>query len=152
MEQSNCPVSHPLPLDQLVASALSQLEQLGYSRRSLNRYRTIWKHLTAFARQHTLGAAFSETLAARFVDVYRIRQGELTQPKEQWRRHIGVGLKMLGDWAHQGRIARPVADLHKVHLFPAMQKALRDYEQYGQERLYLQPSTLRHRLTALTVF
>lgn len=152
MEQSNCPVSHPLPLDQLVTSALGQLEQLGYSRRSLNRYRTIWKHLTEFARQHTLGETFSETLATRFVDAYRIREGERTQPKEQWRHHIRVGLKMLGDWAHQGRIARPVADLHKVHLFPAMQKALRDYEQYGKERLYLQPSTLRRRLTALTVF
>jgi site-specific recombinase XerD len=152
MEQSNSPVSPPLPLDQLVTSALHQLEQLGYSRRSLNRYRTVWRHLTEFARQHTLGETFSETLAARFVDAYRIRAGELTQPKEQWRHHIGVGLKMLGDWAHQGRIARPVADLHKVHLFPAMQKALRAYEQYGKERLYLQPSTLRRRLTALTVF
>jgi len=59
---------------------------------------------------------------------------------------------MLGDWADQGCIARPVADVHKVHLLPAMQKARRDYDQYGKERLSLQPSTLRRRLTALTVF
>jgi hypothetical protein len=152
MEQSHCPVSPPLPLDQLVTNALRQLEQLGYSRRSLNRYRTVWKHLTAFARQHTLGETFSETLAARFVDTYRIRAGEVTPPQEHWRHHIGVGLKMLEDWAHQGRRARCVADLHKADLAPALQKALRAYEQYGKERRYLQPSTLRRRLTALTVF
>lgn len=152
MDPSNGSVSNPLPLDQLVSSALSQLEQLGYSRRSRNRYRAIWQHLTEFARQHTLGEAFAEALAARFLDEYQIREGELTKPKEQWRQHIGVGLKVLGDWAHQGRIARPVADLQKIHLFPAMKKSLRAYEQYGKERLYLQPSTLRRRLTELTIF
>jgi hypothetical protein len=51
-----------------VTSALRQLEQLGYSKRSRNRYRTVWTHLTEFARQHTLGETFSETLVARFAD------------------------------------------------------------------------------------
>lgn len=150
MELSYCPVLPPLPLDQLMTSALRQLEQFGYSRRSLHRYRTVWTHLTEFARQHTLGETFSETLVARFADAYRIRAGELTPPQEHWRHHIDVGLKMLGDWASQGRRARWVAN--KAHLSPAMQKALRAYAQYGKEKLYLQPATLRRRLTALTVF
>lgn len=152
MDQCNCAVSTPLPLDRLVSSALSQLEQLGYSKRSLNRYRAIWKHLIEFARQQTLGEEFSETLATRFLDEYRIREGELTKPKEEWRQHIGVGLKVLGDWAHQGRMARAVANLQTIHLLPAMEKSLRDYEQYCQDRLYLQPSTLQRRITELTVF
>jgi hypothetical protein len=152
MEQAHCPVSHPLSLDQLVTSALRPLEEFGYSRRSLNRYRARWKHLTECARQITRGEAFSETLAARFLDEYHIREGELTKPKEPWRHHIGVGRKVRGAWAHQGRIAPPVADWQKIHLLPAMKKALRDYEQYGKERLYLHPSTLRRRLTELTIF
>ena len=39
-----------LQLGQLVANALSEIERLGYSRRSRNRYRAIWEHLIEFSR------------------------------------------------------------------------------------------------------
>ena len=64
MDQSNRPASANLPLERLVSTALGQLEQLGYSRRSLNRYRAIWKHLIEFSRQKKLGNEFSEILGA----------------------------------------------------------------------------------------
>ena len=51
MDQSNHEVAIDLLLDRLVARALSELEKLRYSRRSLRRYRTIWRHLVAFSRQ-----------------------------------------------------------------------------------------------------
>ena len=40
-----------LPLEQLVARALSELENLRYSRRSLRRYRRIWRQLVAFSHE-----------------------------------------------------------------------------------------------------
>ena len=66
MTQSNHLISESLPLGRLVAAAMGQLEQLGYSRRSLRRYRTILEHLTEFSRRERLGDTFSEDLAARF--------------------------------------------------------------------------------------
>jgi len=51
MDQSNHRlVSGNLPLDRLVGNALGEFEQLGYSRRSLDRYRAIWEHLIEFSR------------------------------------------------------------------------------------------------------
>jgi len=152
MDQSNRPVSANLPLDRLVSSALGQLEQLGYSRRSLNRHRAIWKHLTEFSRQKGLGNEFSENLAIRFLDEYRIRDGERVAPEEGWRRHIVFGIKLLGDFAHHKHIKRPFTNPQKINLLPAMKKSLRDYEQYCKDKLYLRPWTVHRRITELTIF
>ena len=51
-----------------------------------------------------------------------------------------------------GRIERAFTDVETIHLVPAMQKTLRDYEQYCKDRLQLRPSTLRTRTTELTIF
>ena len=99
MDQSTHQVSNNLPLDRFVARALSELEKLRYSRRSLRRYRTIWRHLVAFSRQMNLGGEYSEDLAARFSDAYQMRDGECLKPSEGWRRHVVFGLKVLGDFA-----------------------------------------------------
>jgi len=58
MEQTHCPTSRNLPLRRLVAEALGEIERLGYSRRSLNRYRAIWNHLIDFSHQKELGDEF----------------------------------------------------------------------------------------------
>lgn len=47
MEQT---CSENLQLGRLVTGALGEIERLGYSRRSRNRYRATWEHLIAFAR------------------------------------------------------------------------------------------------------
>ena len=64
MEQS---LSENLQLGQLVANALSEIERLGYSRRSRNRYRAMWEHLIEFSRRNQLEDKFSADLAARFL-------------------------------------------------------------------------------------
>ena len=64
MEQT---LSENLQLGQLVANGLSEIERLGYSRRSRNRYRAIWKRLIEFSR----------------------RNGVWSQPGNGWRRHLG---------------------------------------------------------------
>ena len=152
MHQSHHQVSHNLSLDQLVAHALGQLEKLRYSRRSLRRYRTIWRHLIEFSHQRELGDEFSEDLAARFVDAYRIRDDETVEPRDGWRRHIVFGVKVLADFASEGRIERSRTDMQKVRIPPAMKKPLRDYEQYCRDRRYLRPTTLYERIREIAIF
>ena len=55
MDQSNHPISENLPLGRLVTDALGELERLGYSRRSRDRYRAIWEHLIEFSRPEEAG-------------------------------------------------------------------------------------------------
>jgi len=60
-----------LPLDQLIAHALSELDKINYSRRSVRRYRTVWGHLVTFSRERSLGDRYSEQLTTEFVIAYR---------------------------------------------------------------------------------
>ena len=68
MEQFTFTFAHNLPLKQLIADALGEIERLGYSRRSLRRYRTTWENLIAFADQKQLGDEFSGDLVGRFLE------------------------------------------------------------------------------------
>jgi site-specific recombinase XerD len=152
MEQTHCPTSENIQLGPLVAGALGEIARLGYSRRSRNRYRAIWEHLIEFSRQKELGDEFSADLAARFLEEYRIQDGQRDEPDEGWRRHTVFGVKVLADFAKHGHIERAFTEVQNIHLLPPMQKTLRDYEQYCKDRLYLRPSTLRERTTELTIF
>ena len=149
MEQTHAENSH---LGRLVADALVEIERLGYSRRSRNRYRAIWEHLIKFSRQKELGNEFSADLAASFLKEYGVRDEQVDEPSLVWRRHVAFGLKVLADFTKNGCIERARTCVQVAHLPPAMQKTLRDYEQYCKDRLYLRPSTLLVRTTALTIF
>lgn len=152
MDQSNHPVSNNLPLDRLVARASSELEKLRYSRRSLRRYRTIWRQLMAFSHDMNRGDEYSEDLAAQFCNAYQMRDGECLKPSEGWRRHVVFGLKVLGDFARDGCIERTVTDMQKIQVPALMKKPLRDYEEYCRDRLHLRPTTLRERMREIAIF
>src|SRR5882762_10620839 len=85
MEQTH---SENLQLGRLVADAVVEIERLGYSRRSRNRYRAIWEHLIEFSHQKHLGNAFSADLAARFLEEYRVRDKQVDGPCDGRRRHV----------------------------------------------------------------
>jgi site-specific recombinase XerD len=152
MDQSTHQVSNNLPLDRFVARALSELEKLAYSRRSLRRYRTIWQHLVAFCHEMNLGDEYSEDLAAQFCNAYQMREGECLKPSKGWRRHAVFGLKVLGDFARDGCIERTVTDMQKIQVPALMKKPVRDYEQYCRDRLHLRPTTLRERMREIAIF
>jgi hypothetical protein len=152
MDQGNRAVAGNVPLRRLVTDALGELKQVGYSRRSWDRYRAIWQHLVEFAHQQQLGDEFSAPLAARFVEAYRTGEVEGAPPGEGWRRHIAFGVKVLADFAAHGRMVPPRTDTEKIRLLPAIQNVLRDYEQYGTDRLQLRPATLQKRGKELTLF
>ena len=152
MEQSHCPTSRDLPLKQFVADALGEIERLGYSRRLRHRYRTIWNHLIEFSRRGQLRDNFSADLAARFLKEYRVRDEQVDKLGEGWRRHAVFGVRVLSDFAKNGRIERASTEMEAIHLLPAMQNILRDYKQYCRDRLHLRPWTPHRRTTELTIF
>ena len=135
MEQTNFPISRNLPLERLVTDALGEIERLGYSRRSRNRYRAIWDHLIEFSDRKELGDEFSGELAVRFLEEYRVADEEMDKPGEGWRRHMVWGVKVLADFAQNGRVERSFTEVEAIRLVPVMQQTLRDYEQYCKEPL-----------------
>ena len=152
MEQTNFPISRDLSLKQLTADALVEIERLGYSRRSRNRYRAIWEHLIEFSDLNELADDFSGDLAMRFLEEYRVGDEKKETPGQSWRKHLVWGVSVLADFAVTGRIERGFADVKAIHLIPAMQNTLRDYLQYCKDRLQLRPGTLHGRTTELTIF
>src|SRR5215831_2106307 len=152
MEQSTFPIPRDLSLERLVSDALGEIEGLGYSRRSRNRYRTTWGHLIEFSSRKGLGDQFSGELAVRFLEEYRLTGDEIDMSGQGWRRHMVWGVKVLADFAENGRIGRGKTEVEAIHLVPAMQNTLRDYEVYCKDRLHLRPSTLDLRTTGLTIF
>ena len=150
MDSSNNAYSNCTPLKRVVRSALRELERLGYSKRSLRRYRTIWKHLLAFAQHHGFEDRYSQELAARFIDASPCCHGEHTDPSKGWRRHAAFGLKVLGDFNRDGRIERSRTDIQKLDIPPAMRKPLRDFEGYCRDRRHLRLSSLTVRIGSVS--
>lgn len=108
-------------------------------------------HLIKFSRQNKLGDEFSGNPAARFVEEYCFGDEEVDETGERWRRPIVFGVQVLADFAQHGRIGRARADIEEIHLRPATKKVLRDYEQYGKDRLQLRPAALQKRTGELTI-
>jgi len=152
MEQTTFTISRNLSLQRLVTDALSEIERLGYSRRSRSRYRTTWEHFIEFSGREGLGDQFSGELAVRFLEEYRVAGDEMDLLGRGWRRHMVWGVKVLADFAESGRIDRGKTEVEAIHLVPAMQKTLRDYGEYCKDRLHVRPSTLDRRTTELTIF
>jgi site-specific recombinase XerD len=151
MEQPKLGNLRSMPLERLVSDALGELERLGYSRRSRNRYRAVWQHLREYSGQNKLGAEFSGDLAVRFVEEHR-DGADMEAPGQGWRKHMVWGVAVLADLAEKGRIERAFTDVGTLHLDPAMEKTLRDYVHYCSDRLQLRPGTLHERKTELTIF
>lgn len=152
MDSSEHRSASDLPLDRLVADALRELEKLGYSRRSLRRYRTVWEHLVRFAREMNLPDGYSEHLARRFVDAHRFQNGEHSKLNGQWRRHIPFLVAVLGEFARDGRIERARIETSALQVPAAMKKWLSEYEHYARHRRHLRASTLRERMRTIRVF
>ena len=111
-------------LERVIAAAMRELERLGYSRRSRNRYRAVWAHLAQFASREELGGLFSEDLSARFEAASGIGLGQGGKPGQEWRRHVAHGMKLLTDYARHGRIGRVRTNVKDCQVSPAMEAIL----------------------------
>lgn len=152
MDSSEHRSASNLPLDRLVAHALRELEKLRYSRRTLRRYRTVWRHLVRFAREKNLADEYSENLATRFVDAYRLQNSERPKVNEEWRRHVLFFVTVLGDFARDGRIERARIESSRLQVPTAAKKWLSEYEHYARDRRHLRASTLQGRMRTIMVF
>ena len=135
-------------LERVVANASHHLEELGYSRRSLRRYDTIWRALVSFAEAKGFENRYSEELATSFVAACRAEP----DASRGWRRHVGSGVRMLGDFHRDGRIVRPRVDRRTLTIPPAMRKPFEDYQDYARDRLHLRRSSLNERADAIAKF
>jgi len=152
MEKSTHQVSSHLPLQQFVADAVSELERLGYSRKSLWRYRVAWRHLIEFCHEMSLGDKYSLELAKRFCSTYQARADECLNSGQGWRRNIVFALKVLDGFAHEGHIERTVTDIKTIQVPAPMSTALRDYELYCRDRRHLRTTPLRARMRVIALF
>ena len=94
MEQTDFRNLRSLPLERLVSDALGELERLGYSRRSRNRYLAVWQHLIEYSDLNKLGDEFSGDLAMRFLEEHRVGE-EMETPGQGWRKHMVWGVALL---------------------------------------------------------
>src|SRR5260370_14798326 len=92
MEHSTHQVSSRLPLEQVISGAISELERLGYGRRSLNRYRTVWRHFVAFCREMNNRDKYCEYLVVNFYSMYGMQEGERLKADGGWGGHIANAL------------------------------------------------------------
>ena len=141
-----------MPLGQLVSRALRELKRLGYGRKSLWRYRTVCKHLIAFAEENGLEDRYSDQLAKRFVDAWEPHGSQPTAPSKDLHRCIPFIVTVLGDFSRSGCIERTRTELRNVSIPPAMKKPLRDYEAYCRDRRHLSQSSIAERMRSLTIF
>lgn len=141
-----------LPLEQLIEHALYQLLKLRYSRNALKRYRTVWQHFAAFCRDAGQVGGYSEEMATRFIERYQAARSERLTAQTGWRRHVNFGVLVLGAFAREGRVDRPVVYTAQLHIPQSMKKPLSDFEQFCRERLHLRPTSLKERMRTTAVF
>ena len=151
MNKSNVSAAENSSLECLIHRALVEIERLGYSRRSINRYKTVWDHLLDFSQKNQTYNQFSRDLAVRFMDEHRFASGQMVVPGDDWRRHVVWSVKALADFAENGRITRGV-EVEAIRLTPTMQHVLCDYRKYCIERLQLRPSTVNLRTREVKIF
>ena len=145
------PITNP-SLECLVFEAQNQLKVLGYHRRSQSRYQAVWRRYIEFAHRQPSGDGYSDELAVRFLAVSRPKEGVPLKPEEGWRQHSECCMKALRDYARFSRIERSVVDMQSLVVAPAMQKPLRDFEQFCRDRRHLRPSSLQERLREVALF
>ncbi|MDE0047968.1 MAG: tyrosine-type recombinase/integrase [bacterium] len=152
MDPTHKALADHLALDPLVARALKRLKRLGYSRKSLYRYRTIWRRLVAFAKDNDLADGFSEELATRFLDACRQADDQWAKKTKWWPRHVTFAVKVLAEFSRNEHMGRFRTDMQRAAIPPAMKKPLRDYERYCRDRRHLRSSTVKARIGELAKF
>jgi integrase len=152
MDQLNSEVPEAVSLEQLCSGAEHELLMREYSRRTVNRYCMVWKHLAKFAHEQNLADEYSRDLALRFEEAYGVRDGERLKAAEPWRRHLVFALRILDDYARTGGVVRFIVEASGLVVPPAMHRAMRDYEKFARERMHLRMSSLRERMHGIAVF
>lgn len=139
---SHAPKSRKLSLDELIFSALSQLQVLQYDQRSIRRYQTVWRKLVVFARQQDYKGKLREQLLLDFLEHHQINSRLPIQSLKGWKKHAEYGLTLLWQFARFGYFERGKTHAGKLCMPGAMERSQRDFKKYCEEERYLSPHTV----------
>ena len=151
MDSTTIPTRDRASLEPLVTRALCRLQAQGYSKKSLWRYRTVWRQFIRFAREEDPRAVYSQALAERFIKAWHRPQAP-AGAGEGWRQYVAFCIGVLGDFYRYRDIERACARVQRLDVPQAMKQSLRNYEQYCRDRRHLHETTLNERITVLSRF
>ena len=143
MTQSDTKPVCNTPLTLLIPQALNELNHLGYSRRSIRRYRLVWEQLMVFSEKVESGDTLSENLAASFIKDNQLEENYLPTLPMSWQRHIPFMTAVLLRFAKHGDIKRFVTDMQQIQVPDSMKKTLGEYAHYCKTVRRYRPSTLQ---------
>jgi len=141
-----------LPLDELVRHALGELEKLNYSRKTLWRYRTVWKNLVRFSAQEHLGNKYCDQLTTRFVTAFQARSGGRPAAGTDWQRNVARSVEVLGDFVRDRRVERSYIYSSRLPIPASLKRPLAEYAEYCRGQLHLRPLSLEQRTRTITFF
>lgn len=150
-------ISHPTKskkptLDELVFSALSQLQVLRYSARSIRRYQTVWQKLLSFAQQQGYKGKLREQLMLDFLAHHHIDPQLPTQSLRGWKKHAEHSLKLLWQFHRFGYFERSNLRAVKFSIPSAMRKSLVEYKHYCETERHLSPYTVTEYIRQTSAF
>lgn len=141
-----------LPLDELVRHALGELEKLNYNRKTVWRYRTVWKHLVRFSAREHLGNKYSDQLTTRFITAFQARSGGRPAAGTDWQRNVARSVEVLGDFVRDRRVERSYVYTSSLPIPASLKRPLADYAEYCRGQLHLRPLSLEQRTRTITFF
>ena len=139
-------------LDELVFGALSQLQALQYSNRSIRHYQATWNRLIKFAKQNNFENKLSKNLIIEFLKYHNINLEKLTNVKHSWREYAERSLKILWQYSQYGYFERIHTLIHKLTIPPAMAKVLSEYVIYCKEKLFISEYSYNQRIRQIGLF
>jgi site-specific recombinase XerD len=140
-----------IPIEELVAKVLAELERLHYSHNSLCGFRAFYKRIITFAngRKETY---FSEELGRDFLkEKYNCSINYYTEAMDRKFRDPIRKIRILGDFQLHGLVVRRIVKKPAYVKPPQFQKELRDYEKECENNEYSKRG-LRTRMQRLFFF
>jgi hypothetical protein len=138
-------------LDELVFGALSQLQALHYSGRSIRRYQAIWNRLIKFADKNNFENKLSGKLIIQFLEHYGIKPDELNKSKTGWQKHAEFGLRILWEFSRYGYFERIHTLIQQLNISSTMKKTLYEYVKYCKEKRYISKYCTNERIRQISL-
>lgn len=139
---SHTSTANKLPLDELVFSALSQLQILQYNSRSIRRNQTVWRKLLVYAQTHDHKGRLREQLLIDFLAHHDIDPQKPVAANKGWKLHAENALKLLWSYARFGYFERGKKDVRRLNVPVAMRKSVQEYKIYCEQERGLKSTTI----------
>lgn len=140
------------PLDELIFSALSQLQVLRYNPRSIRRYQTVWRKLIIYAQQRDYKGPLREQLIDDFLDHHNIDPRLPVGTNKGWKLHAEYAMKILWHYSRFGYFERCKQEASHLKIPAAMRKSFQEYKTYCEVERRLKPVTVEQYMRQILLF